>query len=575
MKLILPALLLLSFCLPAQVPETPFEKSEGKETGTYEEVIRFYAQLAASSENIRMKPMGLTDSGLPLHLVTIDLSGRHDADVARENGQTIILVNNGIHPGEPDGIEASMMLARDLLQPSNRHLLENTFLAIIPVYNIGGALNRNTTSRVNQAGPEAYGFRGNARNYDLNRDFIKADTRNARSFHEIYHALKPDLFVDTHVSNGADYQYPITHLATQHNKIGGEMGEYIYGKFTPALEQKMAEKAYPITPYVNVFNRTPDERGFSQFLDNPRYSTGYTALFNTLGFMIETHMLKPFDVRTHASYAFLLSVLEIAQTDGATIRKLHREAPVPVPGHLHPVAWKTDMSRADTITFLGYEGKRIKSEVTGKERLHYDRNAPFEKRIPYYTHFEPALSVEVPLAYVIPQGWHEVIGLLKANGVKLTVIPGDTTMSVEAYRIHSYQTSERPYEGHYPHNQTEVKKVRENVFFRRGDVIAYVNQPSGRYLIETLEPQATDSWFTWNFFDTILQQKEGFSPYVFEDLARELLNADPALRVAFEKKKEEEPEFAGNWYAQLDFIYEHSEYKEKAHLRYPVFRLVP
>ncbi len=575
MKLILPALLLLSLSLGAQIPETPFEKSGGTETGTYQEVIRFYEQLAASSPMVRMVAMGRTDSGEPLHLVTIDASGSHDAGVARNSGRTILLINNGIHPGEPDGIEASMMLARDLLNPANRQLIENTFVAIIPLYNIGGALQRNITSRVNQSGPVAYGFRGNARNYDLNRDFIKADTRNTRSFHEIYHLLKPDLFVDTHVSNGADYQYPITHLATQHNKMGGAMGNYIYESFTPRLEEKMGEKQFPITPYVNVFNQTPDARGFSQFLDNPRYSTGYTALFNTLGFMIETHMLKPFDVRTRASYAFLNAVLEIAMEDGATIRKLHREAPLPVPGNLHPVAWKPDRSRADTITFLGYEGKMVPSEVTGNDRLLYDRNAPFEKRIPYYTHFEPALSVEIPLAYVIPQGWHEVIDLLKANDVKLTVIDKDTTVNVETYQIISYESGRRPYEGHYPHSEVQVEKIRENVSLYKGDVIAYVSQPSGRYLIETLEPQATDSWFTWNFFDTILQQKEGFSPYVFEDLAKELLESDPALRVAFENKKREDEEFAGNWYAQLDFIYSHSAYKEKAHMRYPVYRLVP
>lgn len=574
MKKILPALLLLSFTTAlAQMPQTTFEKSDGTQTGTYEEVITYYRQLAASSVNVEIKTMGLTDSGEPLHLVTIDLTGAHDPAAARENNRTVILINNGIHPGEPDGIEASMMLARDLLEPDNQGLLENAFLAIIPVYNIGGALNRNSTSRVNQSGPEAYGFRGNARNYDLNRDFIKADTRNARSFHEIYHWLKPDLFIDTHVSNGADYQYKITHLATQHNKIGGAMGEYIYKEFTPALEQKMNEKDFPITPYVNVFNRTPEERGFSQFLDNPRYSTGYTALFNTLGFMIETHMLKPFNDRVLATYAFLMASLELARDDGDIIRSLHREVPVPRPGDEHPVSWTTDMALADTITFLGYEGSMTESQVTGQQRLLYDRQKPFEKEIPYFNHFKAKETIIIPRAYVIPGGWHEVISLLEANDVSLIEIEADTTMNLEVYHVGEYETSRRPYEGHFMHSSVMLEKRMENVDLHAGDLIAWVNQPSGRFLVETLEPQAADSYFAWNFFDTILQQKEGFSPYVFEDLALDLLEKDDALRIAFEEKKESDPEFAGNWYAQLNYIYEHSDYKEKAHLRYPIYRL--
>ncbi len=495
MKIIFAALLILSaFSLPAQQPITPFEKSGGSQTGTYEEVIRFYTQLAASSDLVKLHSMGQTDSGQPLHLVTIDPDAKHDPAEARDMGKTIVLINNGIHPGEPDGIEASMMLARDLLDPSKRALLENTFLAIIPVYNIGGALNRNSTSRVNQSGPEAYGFRGNARNYDLNRDFIKADTRNARSFYQVYHLLKPDLFVDTHVSNGADYQYKITHLATQHDKIGGQMGEYIYTTFTPELESKMTAKKFPITPYVNVFNRTPEERGFSQFLDNPRYSTGYTALFNTLGFMIETHMLKPFDERVNATYAFLEATLEIAREDGAQIRQLHRGTSTIQPGTLHPVAWKPDMSRADTITFLGYEGTMEDSDITGQKRLKYHRDQPFSKRIPYYNHFAPSASVIVPVGYIIPQGWHEVIHLLKENNVALVPLKNDTSINVEAYKINSYDTSPRAYEGHYPHSNVQMEKIKSTISFRSGDVIAYVNQPSGRYLVETLEPEATDSF---------------------------------------------------------------------------------
>lgn len=554
--------------------KTTFEISDGEETGSYTDVINFYKKLAHFSPDVEIKEMGETDSGFPLHLVIFDSEKDFDFDVSRQKGKTIILINNGIHPGEPDGIEASQMLLRDYaLAKKNAKLVENAVVAIIPVYNIGGALNRNSFSRANQNGPEAYGFRGNSRNYDLNRDFIKADTKNARSFYEIYHLVKPDIFIDTHVSNGADYQYAITHLATQHNKIGGEMGQYIDSIFTPKLERIIADKGSEIIPYVNVFNSTPDDKGIMQFLDNPRYSTGYTALFNTLGFMIETHMLKPFDVRVKATYDFLEAVLQIAKEDGKEIQRIHRGYQL-VPGNMHTISWKPDRSDYINIEFKGYEGEMIKSKVTGQQRLFYNREKPFVKEIPYYNTFVSAKDIVLPTAYVIPQGWHQVIDRLKLNSIEYRRLENDTTINVERYRIEKLNTSTSPYEGHYPHSNVEVSVEKRNVDFRAGDYIFHINQSGGRYLVETLEPEAPDSFFSWNFFDTILQQKEYFSPYVFEDVAWLLLEENPSLKEEFDQKKKEDKEFAGSWYAQLDFIYKHSPYYEEAHMQYPVYRLV-
>ena len=270
---------------------TVFESSNGTETATYQQVIEFYTQLADNYTSIAIYSMGKTDSGKPLHLVTFNPERSFESEFSGNGDKNILLINNGIHPGESDGIDASMILLRDFAQNKLR-TPKNTIIAVIPIYNIGGALNRNSTSRTNQNGPKEYGFRGNARNYDLNRDFIKADTKNARAFVEIFRIVKPQLFIDNHVSNGADYQYVLTHLFTQHNKLGGSLGVYLHESLMPQLEDSLQLKKWDITPYVNVFNQKP-ENGFSQCLDSPRYSTGYTTLFNTLGMMGETHMLKP------------------------------------------------------------------------------------------------------------------------------------------------------------------------------------------------------------------------------------------------------------------------------------------
>lgn len=551
--------------------ETRFEKSKGTQTGTYAEVIDFYKELAESSGKVSLQEFGKTDSGKPLHLAIFSPDENFDFEQLRKDN-SIILINNGIHPGESDGIDATMMLFRDLAGDSIK-APKNTVLATIPVYNVGGALNRNSTSRTNQNGPEEYGFRGNARNYDLNRDFIKADTRNTRSFYEIFHHVKPDIFIDNHVSNGADYQYTLTHLFTQHDKLGGELGAYLDEQIMPALEDSLAKKDWDITPYVNVFNEVPQE-GFTQFNDHPRYSTGYAALWNTLGLMVETHMLKPYPKRVKGTYELMRSLIGIAEKERLTIKDIRKRASRKyLTERWYPINFKPDMENPSKRNFKGYEAEMVESEVTGGERLKYNRDQPFTKEIDYYNNFIAEDTIEIPRAYVIPQGWWQAIDLLELNEIKMEPLEQDTTLFVEVYRIKDYKTLDQAYEGHYKHSESIVTKKMDSVKFRKGDYMVKTFQEGVRYLIETLEPEASDSFFNWNFFDTVLQQKEGFSPYVFEDVAKEMLDKNPDLKVEFEEKKRNDADFSNNWYEQLDWLHKQSRHYEAAHLRYPIFRI--
>jgi len=551
--------------------ETQFEKSGGIETGTYAEVINYYQELADAYSSITIQEFGETDSGQPLHLVIYNRTGELDLEDSRESN-SIMLINNGIHPGESDGIDATMMLFRDMAGDSIASP-KNTIIATIPIYNVGGALNRNSTSRTNQNGPKEYGFRGNARNYDLNRDFIKADTKNAQTFYEIFHHLNPDVFIDNHVSNGADYQYTLTHLFTQHDKLGGNLGNYLQKKMMPALEDSLKAKDWDITPYVNVFNEVP-EKGFSQFMDSPRYSTGYTTLWNTLGMMVETHMLKPYDKRVMGTYELMLSMIKITDAETPIIKELRSKATKKYKtDRSYDLKFEVNKDKPSKREFKGYEGEQITSEVTGKQRLKYNRSQAFSKEIDYYDNFSVTEKIEIPRAYIIPQGWWQVIDRLKMNNIKMETLEKDTLIDVEVYKIEGFETSETAYEGHYLHKDTKVSKTTEEISFRKGDYVITTFQDGTRYLLETLEPSAVDSFFNWNFFDTVLQQKEGFSPYVFEDIAKQLLDSDPELKEEFENKKSSDADFRNSWYAQLDWIHKKSSNYEKAHLRYPVFRL--
>ncbi|MBU2930190.1 M14 family metallopeptidase [Winogradskyella psychrotolerans] len=551
---------------------TIFEKSDGLETATYNETIKFYQDLANSYPEISIREIGETDSGKPLHIATLNMTRSGDNFESLRQNNRILLINNGIHPGESDGIDATMMLFRDIAK-GKIEAPKNTIIVTIPIYNIGGSLNRNSTTRTNQNGPKSYGFRGNARNYDLNRDFIKSDTKNAKAFAQIFHAVQPDVFIDNHVSNGADYQYTLTHLFTQHNKLGGELGQFIHTEMMPTLEQKLEAKAWDITPYVNVFNRTPDS-GFTQFLDSPRYSTGYTTLFNTLGMMVETHMLKPYKQRVEGTYELMKTMIEITEEQGDKIAQLRKEqVKLWSAGKSYPLTWTVDTTTTSTLNFKGYEGDMIPSDFTGAKRLKYDRTKPFTKAVTYQNYYKATDSITIPKAYIIPQGWHNVIDLLKLNAVEYTQFKNDTTLTVESYKIGSYETRKSPYEGHYPHYQTTVNTSEKNVTFRKGDYLISTDQNAIRYLLETLEPSAPDSFFNWNFFDTILQQKEGFSPYVWEDKAQELLKGNPKLQIEYNVKISYDEEFANNWYAQLDWLHKQSKFYEAAHLQYPVYRL--
>ncbi|GAA0873153.1 M14 family metallopeptidase [Gangjinia marincola] len=553
---------------------TRFEKSSGKETATYQETIQFYTDLADAYVSVSTYTIGKTDSGEPLHLVTFNPNRTLESEFGKDRDKRIILVNNGIHPGESDGIDASMMLMRDLAQ-EKLPTPQNSIIAVIPIYNIGGALNRNSTTRTNQNGPVSYGFRGNARNYDLNRDFIKADTKNAQSFAKVFHYVKPDIFIDNHVSNGADYQYVLTHLFTQHNKLGGELGNYLHTQLMPQLEQSLEAKDWPITPYVNVFNTTP-ERGFTQFMDHPRYSTGYTTLWNTLGMMVETHMLKPYKDRVDGTYELMKSMIEIVEKDHDTIKKLRDDADTFYrQAETYPLDFKADTTQNSTLHFKGYEAEKITSPVTGRDRLKYDRSRPFEKEVLYANTFTAEDDVAIPKAYLVPKSWFRVVDRLQQNKIKMSLIEKDSTITVEEYRIAEYKTRTTAYEGHYNHYNTAITSTQEAKSITAGQYYYIAtDQPGIRYLLETLEPTAVDSFFNWNFFDTILQQKEGFSPYVFEDIAADFLAKNPSVKKEFDDKKRRESDFANNWYAQLDWIHKKSPHYEAAHLTYPVLRVL-
>ena len=557
----------------AQSFQTPFEKSGGSATATYDNCIAYYRALAAAyPQKLRWMTMGPTDAGYPLNLVLYSNDGHTDPAGWRRSGKVVILINNGIHPGEPDGVDASMMLLRDIVR-GRIHIPDNVGLAIIPLYNIGGALDRGPYSRPNQNGPVEYGFRGNAQNLDLNRDFTKCDSRNAVSFARIFHYLDPHVLIDTHVSDGADYQHTMTLLATQHDKLGGATGSFLHDVYEPAVFGDMKAQGDPICPYVNFEDSNPDD-GWEAFYDSPRYSSGYAALFQTLSFMPETHMLKPYEKRVRSTYRLLDNMIsEAGHYHREIIRARAADREAVCLQQQFPLAWHTDSTRVDTIDFKGYAADHKPSDVSGLPRLYYDHTRPYEKAVRYYNYFAGKDTVTKPRAYLIPQGWYAVTDLLRLNGVILKPLARDTAITVQVYRITHYTAAPRPFEKHHRNTDVQVSTSVQTLRFRKGDLLVPTGHPTDRYVVEMLEPTGDDSFFSWNFFDAILQEKEGYSAYRWEDLAAVYLKTHPEAREALEKKKQYDPKFAANGAAQLDYVYKNSPYYEPEHMRYPVYRI--
>ena len=548
---------------------------ENNETLTYDEVISAYEYLDNTHKNAKLITIGITDIGKPLHLFVMSKDSDFDPESVHAKGKCVIFINNGIHPGEPPGIDASIQFSMDVLGNKNGkgRYLDNSVICIIPVYNIGGSLNRSSYNRTNQDTPPESGFRGNGKNLDLNRDFIKMDSKNAVSLVQIFHKWKPEVFLDTHTTNGSDHQYTLTLISTVFQRLPEPMGTYFKNKMVPALYAKMKESPYEMIPYVNWNTRNADD-GISAYFDAPRVSTGFASLFNTYAFMTENHVYKPFSDQVKSVYHFISALAEFTNNNHKEIIKTKSQSDKIVSDEKHFVSrWELNKNHQESLLFKGYNGEMKKSQLTGLMNYYYDRSSPYSKEVPFYQYFTAKDTIEKPVIYIIPQAWDKAIKHLEINGIKLSRLQKDKKIEVEAYYLKSFKYSPRPGNGHFRINDIKVVQEYQLIQFYKGDYIVEMNQPANRFIMEVLEPTGVDSYLSWNFFDPVFDRREYFSPSGFEKKAMDYLESQPEMKKEFEEKKATDPEFAADGYSQMSFIYTHSPYYEKSHRRYPVYRV--
>jgi len=545
-----------------------FSQLDGNTTPNYKELISIYTSLANEHDEIELFQMGDSDYGLPIYLCVINGAKDSLSTFKKAQENTTILINNAIHPGEPDGVNACLLWINEWIA-DGKSLRDIPVIGIIPAYNVGGMMNRSGTSRANQNGPEEYGFRGNAQNLDLNRDFIKMDSKNMFTFAKIYHALDPDVFLDTHVSNGADYQYTMTYIASVRERMSPALGDLMHDEMIPYLKLKSSKDGFDLIPYVDLKGETP-EFGIQVFNDLPRYAMGYASLMNAISFTLETHMLKPFPERVKATKVFLENTIEwttLKQKEVEDARISAREWEMNM--KYYPFSFELT-EKQESILFKGYEATVPESEITGLKRLKYNHDKPYEKAIPHYNEYKARDSTFISDFYIIGGQCNDVILRLAANNIQFTRLEKDTLIQLGECKIVAFETGKRPYEGHYLHHDVKEELNLVALQFKKGDVIVPTKQKNKRFIVSVLEPRTPDSYFAWNFFDSYLQQKEYFSPYVFEDKAIEILKDKPWLKEELERRKQSDEDFSKSTWNQLYFIYQNSDYYEPSHNVIPI-----
>ena len=558
----------------AQFP-APSELTGYQKTPSYDETMHYLRQLQAGSDYISIQRFGLTPLGRPLYYVVVSNDRAFDPADAERTGKLVLLIQNGIHSGEIDGKDACLELIRDLAVTKARaDLLEHVILVIVPVFNVDGHEQSSPYNRINQNGPLEMGFRATSQNYNLNRDYIKLDAPEMRAWVSLWNLWNPDFFIDNHVTDGADFQYAVTYTISRHANTAPEVAEWSRSLFVPRVSAKMEAAGEPMFPYV-ITRGGPLRSGLIDWVESPRFSTGFAGLRNRPGLLVEMHMLKPYGRRVRANYLMMAAVLELLNEQPESLHTAVRQADQnAVRGATRTLGLDfTRDSTADTVDFLGYEYDSVRSEITGGAWIRYDTTRPVTMRVPYYGRMRTTVEVDVPWAYVIPPQWTEVIQRLEWHGVEMERLARPHTLAVRRDRLHNVQWAPRSYEGHHPVSCSSRSEVA-TVEYPQGSVVVRTSQARLRLVVHTLEPRGPDSFLHWGFFDTILEQKEYAEDYASEKLALDMLAAGPELRRQYDSLVAADTAFAGNPESRRDYFYKRSPWAEPMLNVYPVGRIM-
>ncbi len=550
-----------------------FEISGGQTTPRYAETVAFCRRLADVVPWLHATAFGVSPQGRALPLLIADRHGRFTPGTVRKDStQVVLLVEACIHAGESCGKDAGLLLLRDLVTGVlDRSLLDHVTVLFVPIFNVDGHERFGPYNRINQNGPEQMGWRVNARNLNLNRDFLKADTPEMQAWLRLFRAWLPDFFIDVHSTDGADFQYATTYgLATRGNLDAGLTAwsqQYIN-----AVDSELAAAGYPLAPYVGFRTRHQPATGLTTWVAPPRFSHGYTAVQNRPGLLIEAHMLKDYRTRVLSTYEMLRSTLVHLNRKHAELRRLVAaadRAAASAEFRAEPFALRYERTdNSVPYDYLGYGYEVVDSELSGGQWVRFsDQPEAFATRL--YDQHRPSLSVRLPAAYIVPPEWTTVLERLELHGVEIHWLGEQRELAIRTYRFRDVTWQERPYEGRHPVRFT-AETMTERRVFPAGSAVVSMNQRTARLIAHALEPQGPDSFVQWGFFDPIFSRVEYVEDYVIETMMREMIAENPALVDSLAVRKADDPEFAENPWAIRYWFYEQTPYYDQRVGIYPV-----
>jgi murein tripeptide amidase MpaA len=542
---------------------TPTEKSDFVTTPSYAETVAWFKRLCDASPMLHMATVGQSANGRKIEMIIASLDNAVDASSLRASDKPLLLIHAGIHAGEIDGNTAGMMLLRDIAFGKKRELLSNVNLLFIPILNVDGHERVSPYNRPNQRGPANMGWRTNARNLNLNRDYSKLDAEEVQTVVKVMNEYGPSFYVDLHVTDGADYQYDITY---GHVEYSPSINEWLVTIFSPAIDKSLKENGHIPGPLVFAANDRDFTKGKTDFGYMPRFSTNYGDIRRIPSILVENHSLKPFKQRVLGTYVFLEALLKVTAKESLTLKKAI-QSDAALRNENVVLTWKA-ADKPDMVEFLGIESVIEKSVVTTSDYVKWTGKA-ITQNIPYQRINQPAISVKRPKAYWVPATYQNVIERLAMHGIEMEKITESTRVTVELYRLKNHKYSAEPFEGHFT-VAADVHAEKHEETFYPGSVRIATDQVLGDLVMYLLEPQSPDSFLSWGFFNEIFTRTEYIEEYAIEPLARWMLARDENLRKEFELKKQQEPGFADDKTKVYSWFYERSQFYDSRYLLYPV-----
>lgn len=565
---------------PARPPLTTLaERSGFLQTGRYAEVIALCDEFAkAYPASVRCFDFGISPEGRPMKALAVSTSGALTPAAARAKNLPVVLVQGGIHSGEIDGKDAVFWLLREMLSGKVAPgVLDQQVMVFVPVFNVDGHENFRAWNRPNQRGPAEMGFRTTAQRYNLNRDYLKADSPEMQSMLRLVDAWDPLVAMDLHVTDGAKFQHDISITAEPVNsgdaelqKVGRALRDGIIGKLA-------MQGSKPVAFYPSFVEDDDPASGFSEGVSPPRFSHGYFVLRNRIGILVETHSWRTYPERVRATRNTVLDLLELTAAHGPQWQTVEREADArarKLAGQPVPLSWKV-LDDARTIDFQGYAYSRTPSAISGALMTRYDETKPEVWRVPLRDKVVPAVEARAPRAgYLVPVAWVPYVEpKLKAHGVEYRVLGGSLDdVATESFRADNVNFAPTSIEGHQ-RVTLEGEWQPETRDLLPGAIFIPIAQAKARLVMNLLEPQAPDAIAAWGEMNNAFEQKEYMEGYVAEEQAELMLAEDPALKAAFDQRLREDADFAKSPEARLDFFYRRHPAYDRDYLRYPVLRV--